>query len=123
MFFYHCTILLCTELLRRFGIVMSTACSRGVSGPGGLPCPWGCLVETPPLGRLLLRVVRILLECILVYVTRLRLTFLLEYLIEVPFPWAPVLTYHLTAISVCKKYFNICSSWRKRTFRTLLCVW
>ena len=44
----------------------------GVPGPGGclvpglrVPGPGGCLVETPP-GRLLLRVVRILLECILV---------------------------------------------------------
>ena len=42
------------------------------SGGGGVPGPrgdaWprgGCLVETPP-GRLLLRAVRILLECILV---------------------------------------------------------
>ena len=38
--------------------------SWGVSGPGGL-LPGGCLVETPP-GRLLLRAVRMLLECILV---------------------------------------------------------
>ena len=43
--------------------------------PGGVPglgvCVWpgGCLVETP-LGWLLLRVVRILLECILVLFTR-----------------------------------------------------
>ena len=34
----------------------------GVNGPGG-PAPGGCLVETP---QLLLRAVRILLECILV---------------------------------------------------------
>ena len=38
--------------------------SWGGSDPGGLPGPGGCLVEPP--GRLLLRVVRILLECILV---------------------------------------------------------
>ena len=37
----------------------------GVPGPdGGCVCSGGCLVETP--GRLLLRAVRILLECILV---------------------------------------------------------
>ena len=41
------------------------AWSRGMPGPGGVPGPEGCLVETPP-GRLLLRAVRILLECILV---------------------------------------------------------
>ena len=42
-------------------------CSQGGSAPGGVSAPgegW-CLVETPP-GRLLLRAVRILLECILV---------------------------------------------------------
>ena len=42
---------------------------RGVPGPGGsaprgMSAPGGCLVETP--GRLVLRAVRILLECILV---------------------------------------------------------
>ena len=37
----------------------------GGSAPGGVPGPGGCLVETPP-GRLLLRAVRILLECILI---------------------------------------------------------
>ena len=46
--------------------------SRGVPGPGGSAAgrggsaPGGCLVETP-LGRLLPRAVRILLECILVF--------------------------------------------------------
>ena len=50
----------------------------GVHGPGGAwswgctwsggGCAWsGVLVETPPPRRLLLRVVRILLECILVF--------------------------------------------------------
>ena len=38
------------------------AWSWGVNGPGG-PAPGGCLVETP---QLLLRAVRILLECIVV---------------------------------------------------------
>ena len=41
------------------------AWSRGLSAPGGDSVPGGYLVETPP-GRLLLRAVRILLECILV---------------------------------------------------------
>ena len=42
------------------------ACSGGeVPMSGGVPA-MGCLVETPP-GRLLMRVVRILLECILVW--------------------------------------------------------
>ena len=55
-------------------LVPGDACSRGGAwsggcSRGGVPAlggqlPWGCLVETPP--RLLLRVVRILLECILV---------------------------------------------------------
>ena len=40
----------------------------GVPAPGGA-CSRGCLVETPTL-RLLLRAVRILLECTLVYGTR-----------------------------------------------------
>ena len=39
-------------------------CSQGVSALGGV-CSGGCLVETPQW--ILLRVVRILLECILVY--------------------------------------------------------
>ena len=39
----------------------------GVSAPGGSLVPGGCLVQTPLPGRLLLRVVRILLECILVW--------------------------------------------------------
>ena len=40
---------------------------RGAWSPGGgVPGPGGGCVETPPPGRLLLRVVRILLECILV---------------------------------------------------------
>ena len=34
---------------------------------GGVPAPVGCLVETTSPGRLLLWVVRILLECILVF--------------------------------------------------------
>ena len=53
-----------------------SACSGGLPAPGDVPalggCAWsggawfgGCLVETPP-GRLRLRTVRILLECILV---------------------------------------------------------
>ena len=45
------------------GGVLRGVCSRGVPGPGGVVCSRGCLVETP---RLLLRPVRILLECILV---------------------------------------------------------
>ena len=67
-------------------------CSQGVPGPGGsalggawswggllqggVPGPGGCLVETPP-GRLLLRTVRILLECILV---NYKITFLCSVL-------------------------------------------
>ena len=51
------------------------AFSRGVSSGGGVLAPRGvvlppggvCLVETPP-GQLLLRAVRILLECILVII-------------------------------------------------------
>ena len=52
-------------------VICSKACvknsvhRRGVPGRGaGVPALGGCLVETPP-GRLLLRAVRILLECIL----------------------------------------------------------
>ena len=43
-------------------LVPGGVCSRGVSAPRGF------LVETPPTGRLLLRTVHILLECILVLV-------------------------------------------------------
>ena len=58
------------------GVCLSTggdACSGGVHGPrgkvhgpGGCMVWGGCLAETTPLRRLLLRAVRILLECILV---------------------------------------------------------
>ena len=49
-------------------LVPGGAWSRAVPGPGGgVPGPGVCLVETPP-GRQLLQVVRILLECILVFI-------------------------------------------------------
>ena len=49
---------------RRF-LVMGDVWSRGgLLGRGGGLVPGGCLVETPP-GQLLLRAVRILLECFL----------------------------------------------------------
>ena len=54
-------------------LVLGDVCSRGLSGPGGCLVlggylvPGGCPVETPS-GWLLLRAVRILLECILVSV-------------------------------------------------------
>ena len=54
------------------GYIFTGVCDsvhRGVlplGGRGTLP-PGGCLVETPHPGRLLLRAVRILLECILVF--------------------------------------------------------
>ena len=44
-------------------VIMPTG--GGVPGPGGVPDPGGG-VPAPPPGRLLLRAVRILLECILV---------------------------------------------------------
>ena len=47
------------------GLLRGVCLVPGGSAPGGVPGP-RCLVETP-LGRLLLRAVRILLECILVY--------------------------------------------------------
>ena len=48
-------------------LILGGAWSWGVPGPGGVALSrGGCLVETPH-GRLLLRAVRILLECILVY--------------------------------------------------------
>ena len=46
-------------------LVPGGAWSWGPAWSGGMPCPGGYLVETPP-GRLLLRAVCILLECILV---------------------------------------------------------
>ena len=46
-------------------LIWGGAWSREVAGPSWGLLPGGCLAETPP-GRLLLRVVRILLECILV---------------------------------------------------------
>ena len=52
------------------GVLLPGGCLiPGGSAPrgGGVPGPGGCLVETPP-GRPLLRAVRILLECILVYI-------------------------------------------------------
>ena len=45
------------------GYAPGGVCSRGVYAAGG------CLVEMPP-GRLLLRAVSILLECILVYISK-----------------------------------------------------
>ena len=50
------------------GLLPGGGWSRGlVPGPGA-PGPGGCLMQTPPEERwLLLRTVRILLECILVY--------------------------------------------------------
>ena len=55
------------------GVCLSTG---GVSGPGGGAWSPGCLVETPPQ-RLLLRAVRILLECILVHLIFIPLMYIL----------------------------------------------
>ena len=52
---------------------------RGVPGLGG-SAPEGCLVETPP-GQLLLRAVRILLECILVVCINFKTQFGLQFCI------------------------------------------
>ena len=61
--FLHLSV---SHSVHRGGLVLRGACSRGVPAPGGLV--WGVPGEDPcPLpGQLLLRVVRFLLECILV---------------------------------------------------------
>ena len=50
--------------------VCDSAHGGGVPGPGGGSCSWGVFLQVvpggDPLGRLLLRAVRILLKCILV---------------------------------------------------------
>ena len=48
------------------GACFGGACSRGVPAPGGCLLPGMCGDPPPESGRLLLRTVRILLECILV---------------------------------------------------------
>ena len=64
----------CLSFCSQGGVPAPGVCShRGVPGPGGVvpthggSAPRGCLVETP-LRRLLLQTVRVLLECILVFI-------------------------------------------------------
>ena len=76
--FLHLFVILFTVegLVRGGGLLLGGACSRGVPAlDGGMPAPGGGAWWRPP-GQLLLRAVRILLECILVilYIFKISIT-------------------------------------------------